>query len=81
MKFFVNEKLILLLLYQIYENIFEKEKYIKSRILICRDGEFNDDEIVDIKLEEFLIIVENINWKSFYKFFNFFLLMSKFLLK
>ena len=61
MKLFVNEKLILLLLYQIYENIFEKEKYIKSRILICRDGEFNDDEIVDIKLEEFLIIVENIN--------------------
>ena len=39
----------------------KKKKYIKSRILICRDGEFNDDEIVDIKLEEFLIIVENIN--------------------
>lgn len=61
MNFFINEKLILLLLYQIYVNIFEKEKYAKYRNLICTDGEFNDDEIIYIKLEQLLIILENLN--------------------
>ena len=33
-------------------NIFEKEKFKKYRILIFTDGDFNDDEIVHIKLEQ-----------------------------
>ena len=44
-------------------NIFEKEKFKKYRILIFTDGDFNDDEIVHIKLEQLLIIVENYKLK------------------